>query len=166
VKPGVMAAIAAAFVATVAGVAFLGPDLVDAIAGKPVVPPPQPIARPAANPVQPEGSPPQDAGVANDAGSAVAEAPPSEPPPPEPPEPEPKPAKVEPGGFLTITSNPPGITVLHRGVEVGTTPFKRLALPQGKQALALEFKGKRKQMLVTVRVGKEQKLNLNWAKLK
>ncbi len=157
-KPAATAAIAIGFVALVAGVVFLGPTLVDAVAGAPAVPPPRPIA-PVARPapeLPPAPAPP------------VVTEPPSPPPstPPPAPPPEPKPKKAEPVGYLSLSTVPPGIAVLHKGTQIGKTPLKHHALPVGKQAVALELKGQRKNLMLTVREGKEQKLNLQWAKLK
>jgi hypothetical protein len=159
VKPGLAIAIAVAFAALVAGMVLLGPELLDAVAGKPEVPAPVPFKKSdfggagAAAPLSANGI---DAGT-------VVEAP--TPPPPE----EPKPARVvkaPPVGYLTLTTVPPGIAVLHKGQELGKTPLAKVPMPIGKQAVALDHKGKRKNLMLTVREGKEQKLTLKWDKLK
>lgn len=161
-KPAAMVGVGVAFAALIAAVVLLGPEVVVALSGPAEAPPPQKIAlRPPPAPAGPPSPAPADAGA------KVTEAPPPAPAPAPEPEPEPEPApKKGPVGYLTLTTAPPGIAVLHKGEEVGKTPLKRLELPVGKQALALDLKGKRKNIAVTVQAGKEQKVKLDWARMK
>lgn len=164
-KPAVVAAIAVSFVALLAGVVFFGPDLIDSVAGKPTVPAPVPFKRtdfdntgtstPPSAPLSASGS---DAGVE-----------PEPPPAPVLPPEESKPVKVaraSPVGYLTLSTVPSGIAVLYKGQELGKTPLQKHPMPIGKQAVALDLKGKRKNLMLTVKEGKEQKLSLKWDKLK
>lgn len=161
-KSKAVVGIAVAFAALIAAMVLVGPELVVALSGPAEAPPPQPIALqpPPAAPPQPPVPAPVDAG-------AAAEAPPAQPEPEPEPEPSPEPAKKKgPVGYLTLTTTPPGLAVVHKGEEVGKTPLRRLELPVGKQALALEHKGRRKNIAVTVQSGREQKVKLDWGRMK
>lgn len=194
-KPRTLAALLGAFVVVLAGLLLLGPELIDLLAGPPAPPPVVPLGRPpgaipapaapapppaagsapaaAAAPAVPAAPPP--AAPAAPAGAAApspaeaaAPAAPAEVAPPEEPPAAARPAAVvESQGYLTLAITPPGISVLHKGVELGKTPLRRVPLPAGKQALAcVDARGKRKLLAITIKPGKELKVSLAWARMK
>jgi hypothetical protein len=159
VKGKAIAGVAVGFVMLVTGLVLIGPTVVELIEGPQKPPPAQPIAPVAAQ----QRGPPQVAAAVPDAGSAAVAVAPTEPSAAV----EPPPEKQEAVGFVTITSVPAGLKVALEDKELGKTPLKRVALPVGKQALTVtDAKGRKKAAAVTVKEGKEQKLNLSWAKLK